>query len=132
MAPFPMTILSSCNVASYANLVFILGTDEGEVEGTPLPSTSWTTTSIFSVVCYVLGLLTVVMVIVVVCVCRRLKTRDRSVLFRETKIAECPVYEDIGPHLNNRVVYEDVGPKVVKKTCHFELEENEAYGHAVV
>ena len=130
MAPFPMTIFSYCNVASYANL--LLGTDEGEVEGTPLPSTSWTTTSIFSVVCYVLGLLTVVVVIVVVCVCRRLKTRDRSVLFRETKIAECPVYEDIGPHLNNRVVYEDVGPKVVKKTCHFELEENEAYGHAVV
>ena len=81
-------------------------------------SPSWTTTSIFSVVCYVLGLLTVVMVIVVVCVCRHLKTRDKSVLFCETKIAECP--------------RSCVGPKVVKKTCHFELEENEAYGRAVV
>lgn len=109
-----------------------VGTDEGEVEGSPLPSTPWAITLTVSVVCYVLGLFSVVLVIVAVCVCRRLKTRDRSVLFRETKIAECPVYEDIGPHLNNRIVYEDIGPKVAKKTCHFELEENEAYGRAVL
>ena len=48
--------------------------------------------------------------------CKKVRSHEGSGLYiKPGKTLECPVYEDIGPQVVNKM--------------HFELEQNDAYGH---
>lgn len=93
------------------------GVVEGQSSSAPLPDT-WLKV-VLSCSSFAVGFLLALALFTTVCIfCRRRAHRrhSNSMLYRETgKNVEGPVYEDIGPHIINRI--------------HFELEHNEAYGH---
>ena len=66
---------------------------------------------------FVAGLVCGPVLVALTCAAYKKCKRRRSRLYGggAGKMAECPVYEDIGPQVVNKV--------------HFELEKNEAYGH---